>query len=122
MKFIVAVSLIFLLVACATERELATFSASHLGPKAETVAACKAAGGSWEGSEEIIVSQRCSVPTSDAGKACRDHSDCAGLCIAPSGTKPGARTQGTCYHSYNFTSTCLTRVSKGRAEETLCVD
>ena len=122
MKLIAAVPLTFLLVACATERQLATLPASHFGPKAETEAACNAAGGSWEGSDEIIVAQRCSVPTPDAGKVCRDHSDCAGLCIAPFGTKSGARTQGACYPSYNFTGKCLTRLSNGRAEQTLCVD
>mgnify|MGYP005750485733 CR=1 FL=1 len=122
MKYFTAVLISPLLVGCSSFKERAEIPASHFGPSANTEASCIAAGGEWEGSEQVIVGQRCSVPTPDAGKPCSDHSDCSGLCVALDNPKPGSRTQGTCYHSYNIAGPCLTRVSKGRAEWPLCVD
>jgi hypothetical protein len=94
---------------------------SHYGPVAESEAECSAVGGAWE-SRETAVRQRCSVPTPDAGKACKDHSGCAGLCIAPSDAKAGLPVEGVCHHTYNLGFTCLAGVSNGVAESTLCVD
>ena len=94
---------------------------SHFGPVAESAADCSAVGGTWE-YRETAVRQRCSVPTPDAGKACTDHSECAGLCIAPSEAQAGSRTSGACHHTYNLGFTCLAGVSNGVAETILCVD
>lgn len=93
----------------------------HFGPVAETEVECSSVGGAWE-SRETAVRQRCSVPTPDAGRACRDHSECAGLCIAPAGVEAGSPTEGVCHNTYNLGFTCLAGVSNGVAETALCVD
>ena len=66
--------------------------------------------------------QMCDVPTKDAGKSCKDGSECLSACVAPEGAQPGQLVRGKCYGSFLKLGTCLARVSKGNAQPSRCSD
>jgi hypothetical protein len=99
----------------------APIGVKHFGPIVHTKAQCLNLGGSWKVIGQSL-KPRCTVPTTDGGMVCTDHSQCQGLCIGPQDAKPGTRTTGRCRASYSLIATCLVYVSKGIAEPGLCVE
>lgn len=63
----------------------------------------------------------CVIPYRDAGRACRNDSDCEGRCIAKGGGAPGQPATGQCQADSNPCG-CATLVDNGVVESTLCVD
>ena len=117
--FLTLVALV--LAACASPGPAGSRPAnSNPGAQVETESECLALGGRW-GRVGLVPQPRCALPTRDGGKACRDHDEREGLCIAPPGTRPGSVTTGACRHSHENTG-CLIRVSNGRAGWALCSD
>ena len=84
-------------------------------------AACAAAGGEIKprGMMQIPI---CIVPYADAGKVCRDTSECAGECILGGtedhGTGP---VTGFCQRE-NAQFGCYAEIRNGRAQPALCAD
>jgi len=64
----------------------------------------------------------CDVPTKDAGRACKDSSECLSACVAPEKAQSGQRVVGKCYGSFLTLGTCLARVSGGVAQAPRCSD
>ena len=91
------------------------------GPSAASAGECTSLGGSWRRVGENGA-EMCDVPTTDAGKRCRDVAECQSLCQAPAGAEPGKRVGGTCYRSFLTLGTCIARVYNGRAYAAVCRD
>ncbi|MBI5939301.1 MAG: hypothetical protein HY859_02630 [Caulobacterales bacterium] len=89
-------------------------------------AQCRAKGGTV-GLVGMFGTPACIIPYSDAGKACRDGSDCQGQCIVDldgppgSGPKPGDQTTGQCQKDDQQFG-CFATVVDGKAAQALCVD
>ena len=83
-------------------------------------AACERAGGRLK---PVCRAQRplCVIPYPDAGRPCRDASECAGDCLASVGTQMGERVQGTCERDNNPCG-CRSYVEDGRVVDGRCVD
>ena len=83
-------------------------------------AACARAGGQIK---PVCRAQRplCVIPYPDAGRPCRDASECAGDCLASVGTQMGERVQGTCERDNNPCG-CRSYVEDGRVVDGRCVD
>lgn len=87
---------------------------------------CTAAGGTIR-EVGLLGHPACEVPTSDAGKICRDSKDCEGRCLVEDwdGDRPpsvGTPAAGQCEAS-NLTFGCFAEVRRGRiASLFLCVD
>ncbi|WP_058835312.1 hypothetical protein [Luteimonas abyssi] len=111
-------SLLCLLVACATPVEPTSRNATS-ATDVTTQADCAARGGEWKQLGRAPV-QQCLLPTSDAGKACNDGTQCEGLCLAADGASDGTMAEGTCSVDTNVFG-CQTRIDGGTAT-TLCVD
>jgi len=87
-------------------------------------AACQAEGGYFVETLEI-----CRLPTSDAGKACKDSSECEGFCetnlsageISKVANEEQVEKTGACGQWKNFFSGCFYTVEDG-ATERLCAD
>ena len=66
---------------------------------------CAAASGIWQVAG-IAGGQtgrkQCDLPASDAGKRCRDSSECSTYCVALEGSKTGDHTAGVCYYSATY--------------------
>ena len=111
-----------LLSACASDRPMDTWMEfDHAPPATPTREDCVALGGSWLPTGESG-SERCHVPTKDAGKPCRDAGECESTCIAPRDAKYHARTTGRCHHGFVTVGMCAARVHEGRAGATVCED
>lgn len=123
MRLIALIPIFALLVAgCATETSMASrCRMDGAGPQAGSENECRVVGGSWErrGMMNVLI---CAVPTSDAGKPCRDTSDCQSFCVAPAGAPAGKRVTGSCSGSYETLGSCISRVCLGRAEIGVCTD
>jgi hypothetical protein len=63
----------------------------------------------------------CVTPNSDAGKSCRDHSECEGSCEATEGTPEGAAAQGRCSKD-DYPCGCEQVISNGIAGAEACFD
>ena len=91
-----------------------------------TVGQCEASGGKVT-NVGMTGMPACLIPTEDAGKSCRDSSDCEGRCIVDDweGDKPpriGTKVAGVCEAS-NLTFGCFAEVRRGRINSVfLCVD
>ncbi len=86
-----------------------------------TEAACNASSGAWlcRGLPGDGCRKACRIPTTDAGKTCRDSSECEGGCIAPSQSS----RRGTC-SAFNLYWGCqfyLDNIRKA-GQLALCVD
>ena len=87
---------------------------------------CAASGGKIE-KVGLIGTPACLIPTADAGKSCRDSSECQGRCLVDDweGDKPpriGTVSTGLCEAS-NLTFGCFAEVREGKIGSTfLCVD
>jgi len=83
--------------------------------------ACAKAGGSLT---PVCRMQRpmCLITFADAGKACSDGADCvSGRCRADGAISPEKATAGVCATT-NDPCGCYTRIVKGVAQPTICVD
>ena len=86
----------------------------------EQLAACKAKGGNPE--MVLYYVEACVWPTQDAGKACRDKSDCQGFCEAPFGTEFNAKIVGQCSkEAADRAGGCNNHVVGGRSTGDMCV-
>jgi hypothetical protein len=68
--------------------------------------------------------EMCALPFRDAGRACTDRSQCAGLCLAPEPPaqgKPAASTVGHC-QAFNYPYGCHETVDHGQVSGALCTD
>lgn len=84
------------------------------------LAACKAKGGRPE--MVLYYVEACVWPTSDAGRTCRDKSDCQGFCEAPFGTEVNARVVGRCSReAADRAGGCFNYVERGRSLGDMCV-
>lgn len=96
-------------------------SLSELARSLTSEPSCIAKGGQWQRVGRIQ-QLSCVLPTSDAGKACTDASQCEMLCLATgSDVVPGTAVTGQCSASTNIFG-CKTRVKDGKVEGTLCID
>ena len=86
---------------------------------------CAAEGGSYQ-REGMLGWWRCTMPYSDAGKACSDRSDCEGKCLtgADNGGDWSFETggaRGVC-QATDSPFGCYAEIIDGRVNGTLCVD
>ena len=96
-------------------------SLSELAQSIKSESACKAKGGQWQ-RVGMLQALACVLPTSDAGKACTDASQCQMSCLVVNpALKPGSKATGQCSDSTNVFG-CKTYVKNGKVEGTLCID
>ena len=86
--------------------------------------ACVAGGGTVQ-QEGLLGMFRCTTPYADAGKTCRDESDCAGRCMGSDDVtdyeaKPGA-TVGVC-EATDSPFGCFATIEDGTPSPFICVD
>ena len=98
-----------------------TVSLGEQARSIKTEPACIAKGGEWRRMGRIQ-ELSCVLPTSDAGKACTDASQCEVACfVSEPGTEPGAATVGQCNSSTDIFG-CHMHVKDGKADGMLCID
>lgn len=93
--------------------------------RAESLAAidraeCEGAGGEVR-QEGMLGMWRCVRPYVDAGKPCRDKSDCEGKCLATDDAMPGDEVVGAC-QANDSPFGCYAEVVDGKIEGAICVD
>jgi hypothetical protein len=105
--------------ACSSKKAPAV---DHDGIDAE---ACNARGGEVRG---VCLTNypACVVPFSDAGRRCRDSSECLGMCLVPEEEldpipDPGTPMEGRC-QSDNDPCGCFFEVKDGLVQQGLCAD
>lgn len=90
---------------------------------------CLAAGGKW-GRIGLGPREECNLPTSDAGTACSDSSECESLCLAElskadqeriTRDKAIIQTKGKCA-AWRIVVGCIARVENGQVKGILCID
>lgn len=81
---------------------------------------CIRSGGEWK-KVGIQPAPECTFKSKDAGKQCRDNSECDGECLAPEGSQQGEKVSGIC-SDYNFHLGCFRMVDNGTVSKTICVD
>ncbi|MDZ7627374.1 MAG: hypothetical protein U5J99_03060 [Parvularculaceae bacterium] len=84
--------------------------------------ACKAKGGEVR-QEGMLGAWRCTLPYADAGKVCRDKTDCEGKCLLPpqSEAAPGEAASGVC-QANDSPFGCYAEIEDGKLGAALCVD
>lgn len=84
--------------------------------------ACAAKGGEVR-QEGLLGTWRCTVPFTDAGKACRDKADCVGKCFLPpeSEAATGDEATGAC-QATDSPFGCYAEIIDGKIVAALCVD
>lgn len=84
--------------------------------------ACAARNGEVR-QEGLLGTWRCVIPYADAGKACRDKTDCEGKCLLPpdSDAVTGAEATGAC-QANDSPFGCYAEVVDGKVAAALCVD
>lgn len=84
--------------------------------------ACAAKGGEIR-QEGLLGTYRCTVPYADAGKACRDKSDCEGKCLLgpDSDAATGEEASGVC-QANDSPFGCYAEIVDGKVAAALCVD
>lgn len=131
-KFIVAAAFA-VLCACAPKTETAE-GASAAPPVAQAaagatasdntdIAGCAARGGVVD-TVGRLQRQVCRIPYADAGKTCRNKSDCAGLCILDheeGDQLPNDAATGRCQR-YATQFGCFSEVDGGQVKSTMCID
>jgi len=86
--------------------------------------ACRAAGGEWSRfgvHDHLCGIYSCAERTKDAGKPCRNRSDCEHLCVTKSAPRIGTEATGECT-AVRTTFGCFTHVDGGRIVGRVCVD
>jgi len=87
-------------------------------------AACLAAGGEWSRfgvHDHLCGIYSCAERTKDAGKPCRNRSDCEHLCATDASARIGAEVVGQCT-AVKTTFGCFTHVDGGKIVGRVCVD
>ncbi|MBB1486797.1 hypothetical protein H4O21_09265 [Oceanospirillum sp. D5] len=87
----------------------------------KTRESCEAEGGTWQ---RVGLARRlsCILPTTDAGKACTDGSQCQVACMLKErNIAPGTPATGQCHDSTQRFG-CRAYVSDGKAGHVLCID
>lgn len=114
----VAAAAFLVLCACAPVNAPATSTT----PQADSAqSACASRGGGLErvGRAQTL---QCVIPFADAGRACRDGSECvSGACHGAVDAAGQSNAAGQCQAS-NMAFGCYTRIENGRAEAAICVD
>ncbi len=84
--------------------------------------ACAARNGEIR-QEGLLGTWRCVVPYADAGKACRDKTDCEGKCLLSpeSDAVTGAEAAGLC-QANDSPFGCYAEIVEGKVAAALCVD
>jgi len=85
---------------------------------------CRAAGGEWARFgvfAHLCGIYSCAERTKDAGKACRNRSDCEHLCITKAAPRIGAEVIGECT-AVKTSFGCATHVDGGKIVGRVCVD
>ncbi len=87
-------------------------------------AACEAVGGLVRRAG-MAGYEHCIQDMADSGKVCSDTSDCVARCIIPPqegrNYQPGEKATGVCAPTDEIFG-CITKVSNGMVEPTLCID
>lgn len=88
----------------------------------QDAAACLRSGGAMKPGGRLQTLQ-CVQSYADAGKSCRDGSQCAGDCRTAPGidVRPGQQVAGQCQATSDRFG-CSTTVENGRAQTTVCID
>jgi hypothetical protein len=86
------------------------------------LAVCRSKGGTYKG-VGIFGTPSCVIPYSDAGKVCRDSSDCVGKCTIELDQTKGEsqRTSGFC-EADNAHFGCFAEIVNGVEQPGICVD
>jgi len=86
--------------------------------------ACRAAGGQWSRfgvHDHLCGIYSCAPRTKDAGKPCRNRSECEHLCVTNRPPRIGAEAIGECT-AVATTFGCFTHVDGGKVVGRVCVD
>ncbi len=99
--------------------------AEHSAPHGVDVAACTARGGEVR-PVCLTGALACVTPFSDAGKKCRDSSECLGKCLVDEHQlnpvpEPGSAAEGRCQRDDDPCG-CFVEVIDGIVQQGLCVD
>nr|CAS02912.1 putative integron gene cassette protein [uncultured bacterium] len=89
-------------------------------PSAASEAGCREIGGHWFHSRSG--EDFCDVPATDAGRVCRDSSECESRCVASNDIEPNTKVVGHCDQWHFSVGRCVNRVVRGRATGGMCVD
>jgi hypothetical protein len=102
---------------------VAVFATASSGQVRATpdAAACAAAAGHIEKLGRTHGSY-CVKPFSDAGRECRNKSDCKGQCVAPITPHQGAKAAGRCQADDAPLYGCHAIVDHGKVVSALCID
>jgi hypothetical protein len=93
----------------------------QLATSLKTKKACEAENGIWKKAGRIQ-SFSCTLPTTDAGKACTNKNQCQVACVAQGkNIQSGTNVVGRCHNSTDQFG-CRTYVRNGKAEPALCID
>jgi uncharacterized protein YceK len=120
MRRILLLMVSLVIVGCASHSSTTTKKVRAPLPQYSSAEECTSANGKWFTTRSGA--NICDVPTSDAGKACRDSAECEALCAASTDLARGARVIGHCTKSHYAALSCVNEVRSGRALGGLCVD
>ena len=80
---------------------------------------CENIGGTWGSVGDVPnATPYCNMPTSDAGKACADSSQCQSFCKATTYAEPGTPVGGACYGWKE--GSCTGGIANGKAVPVAC--
>jgi len=114
--------LLFALCVCILTSEIKSEAAENPARLPETKEECEAAGGKWGQVGCLLKQEGCEFIAKDAGKPCRDKSDCRYQCITQGhDIKAGSEATGICSVT-SYACGCHARVEDGKAGPVLCVD
>ncbi len=82
---------------------------------------CLARGGRWAGPAGLGATA-CSMPTSDAGRSCRDGVECEGDCVVGDETARGVSAKGRCSAESSSLGRCVNLVEAGAARGVVCLE
>jgi hypothetical protein len=85
---------------------------------------CRAAGGEWARfgvRDHLCGIYNCAARTKDAGKPCRNRSECEHLCVTTLPARIGAEVVGQCT-AVRTSFGCFTHVDGGKIAGRVCVD
>ena len=85
---------------------------------------CRNAGGEWAKfgvRDHLCGIYSCAPRTKDAGKPCRNRSECEHLCITKAPARIGAEVLGECT-AVKTSFGCLTQVDDGKIVGRVCID
>jgi hypothetical protein len=116
--------LLLCLSACATQQETESFQESDLYKErmnSKEIKHCKKNGGEVQRAGSMGL-PHCVVTYSDAGKSCKDSSECTARCLLVNSNEPaGAQVTGTCQQN-SLRFGCYAVVKDGIAGPAICVD